>query len=47
MPNLCLQRQLFQGMETETELAKRFPGLEVQEVGLKFDLGSSETAGNI
>lgn len=43
MPNLCLQRQLFQEMEIETELAKRFPGLEVPEVGLKFDLCRTET----
>lgn len=47
MPNLGLQRQLFRGMETETELAKMFPGLEVQKVGLKLDLCSTETAGNI
>ena len=45
MPNLCLQRQLFQEMETETELAKKFPGLEVQGVGLKFDLYRTETMG--
>ena len=45
MPNLCLQRQLFQEMETETALAKKFPGLEVQGVGWKFDLCRTETMG--
>lgn len=47
MPNLCLQRQLFQKMEIERELAKRFPGLEVQRVGLKFDSVELKPLGNI
>lgn len=37
----------FQKMEIETELAKRFPGLEVPRVGLKFDSVALKPLGNI
>jgi hypothetical protein len=43
MPTLHMHRQLFQEEETEIELSKRFPGLEVQGVQLKFDLYRIET----
>lgn len=47
MPNLCLQRQLFQEMETETERAKDFQAWKSEELGWNSTSVELKPQGNI